>query len=272
MVGAGSLARALLAGWRRAGTEFAWVTTVSRTQVRAAELGAEGARALAVEDDADASSVAVRDAQLVILAVKPWLAEEVLGQLAGALQPDAIVVSVVAGLSLDALRAALPDSVAVVRALPNLPSQVNCGVIGLAVGAANPASVELVRELFEALGEVVLVDEHGLDALTVVTGSTPAFVYLHIEQLTAVMVGQGFAEADAARMAQQVFRGACELLAATGEDPAELRRRVTSPNGVTHRALAVFEERDLQKIMLDAVDAGLTRVHELADSPVAPSQ
>ena len=273
VLGAGSLARTLLAGWRRAGVRFGSLTTVSRTRARAAELVAPGVRALSVDDDSDAAAAAVRGARVVLVAVKPWMVAEILDRITGALEPDAVVVSVVAGVRLRTLRAALPDSVAVVRVLPNTPSQVNRGVAGIASGSADRGSAQLVRELFEVLGEVVPVDEDGLDALTVVTGSAPAFVFLFIEQLTAAMVAQGFAPEDAARMARQVFLGASELLADTGEDPAELRRRVTSPNGVTQRALAVFEERGLQQLLLDAVDAGLARARELAGAsvPTAPA-
>lgn len=267
VLGAGSLARALLGGWDRAGVRFASLTTVSRTRSRAAELGGGGVRALAVEDDEDASAVAVQGARIVLIAVKPWMVAELLGRISDALEPDAVVVSVVAGVPLETLRGGLPDSVSVLRVLPNTPSRVNRGVAGLASGAVDPGAVQLVTALFGQLGEVVPVDEDGLDALTVVTGSAPAFVFLYIEQLTAAMVAHGFTPEDSARMARAVFLGASELLAETGEDPAALRRQVTSPNGVTQRALAVFEERGLRQILFDAVDAGLARARELADAP-----
>ncbi len=273
VVGAGSLARSLLAGWRRAGVPFRSVTTVSRSATRAAELVEPGVRALSIEDDPDAIERAVAGADVVVVAVKPWMAPDVLPTIRGALTPGAVVVSVLAGVRVAALREGLGTS-EVVRVLPNTPSQVGAGFAGLVAGDAGVAAVARVSALFAALGDVMTVDEDGLDALTVLSGSGPALVFLLTEKLAAAAERQGFDPDDARRIARGVLVGAGALLADTGEDPAELRRRITSVQGVTHHAVAVLEERDLGGIVLEAADAGLARARDLASAsaPGAPRQ
>jgi pyrroline-5-carboxylate reductase len=264
VIGAGSLARTLLAGWTRAGIRFPSVVTVSRRSARAAELAGPGVTALSIEDDEAAAARAVRGAGIVVLAVKPWMLDEVAAQIAGALEPGAIVVSVMAGVRLEALRAALGGTNPIVRALPNTPSQVNAGVAGLVVGDAGPVAVAIARDLFGALGDVIEVDEDGLDALTVLSGSGPALAFLLAEKLAAAAEHQGFSPDTASRIARGVLAGAGALVAATEEDPEELRRRVTSVQGVTHYAVSVLEERDLGGMVIAAADAGRARARELA--------
>lgn len=271
VIGAGSLARTLLAGWQRAGVPFPSVLTVSRTASRAAEISWPGVTALSLEDDASAAARAVRGAGLVVLAVKPWMLDEVAPRIAGALEPGAIVVSVMAGVRLHTLRTALGGTNPVVRVLPNTPSQVNAGIAGLAAGDAAPADVAVVRELFSALGDVIEVDEDGLDALTMLSGSGPALMFLLAEKLATAAEHQGFAPEQAARIARGVLAGAGALIAETGDEPAELRRRITSVQGVTHHAVTVLEERDLGGSVIAAADAGLARARELATASAPAS-
>ena len=118
--------------------------------------------------------------------------------------------------------------------------------------------------LFETVGQVLVVPESQLDPLSTISGSGPAYVFYLIEQLTAAAVDKGFTPEQAAVMVQGTFRGASELLASSGEDPAELRRRVTSPKGTTERAIAVLEASDLKQVFDAATDAALARARELA--------
>ncbi|RWZ52983.1 pyrroline-5-carboxylate reductase [Labedella phragmitis] len=269
VVGAGSLARTLLAGWRRSGVPFPAVTTVSLTAARAAELRADGVTALSVEEDPDAAASAAAAARVVVIAVKPWMVDDVLPAVGAALQPGTIVVSVLAGVRLARLRDLL-GTVDVVRVLPNTPSHVNAGFAGIVAGGADASLVGIVRELFAELGDVMDVDEDGLDALTVLSGSGPAFAFLLAEKLAAAAEHQGFGPHDAERIARAVLVGAGALLADSRSSPAELRRRITSLRGVTHHAVEVFEDRDLGSIVIDAADAGLARARELASAPADP--
>ena len=122
----------------------------------------------------------------------------------------------------------------------------------------------MVRRLFETVGTVVEVAGDPIDALSTISGSGPAYVYLLIEELTEAAVGKGFTEEQARLMAEQTFIGAAALLEASGDDPAELRRRVTSPKGTTERAIAVLQGAHLAGLFAEATDAALARARELA--------
>ena len=126
----------------------------------------------------------------------------------------------------------------------------------------------MVRRLFETVGTVVEVPEDRIDALSTISGSGPAYVYLLIEELTEAAVGKGFSEEQARLMAEQTFIGAAALLEASGDDPAELRRRVTSPKGTTERAIAVLQGAHLAGLFAEATDAALARARELARASV----
>ncbi|MGO2049373.1 MAG: pyrroline-5-carboxylate reductase family protein, partial [Microbacterium sp.] len=130
--------------------------------------------------------------------------------------------------------------------------------------AATAEDLVLVRQLFELVGAVVEVPEEKIDALSTISGSGPAYVFLLIEELTKAAMGKGFDEADARLMAEQTFIGATALLAASGENPAELRRRVTSPKGTTERAVAVLQDAHLDQVFTAATDAALKRAQEMA--------
>lgn len=121
-----------------------------------------------------------------------------------------------------------------------------------------------MHRLFATVGAVVEVPESQIDALSTISGSGPAYVYLLIEELTKAAVGMGFSESDARVMVEQTFIGATALLDASGEEPSELRRRVTSPKGTTERAVAVLQEAHLDRTFAQAADAALARAKELA--------
>lgn len=197
--------------------------------------------------------------------MKPAMVPDLLREIAPHLAADAIVVSVAAGVTLQTFADVLGSEARVIRSMPNTPSTVRKGVTGLAAGAAVPAEdIALVRRLFETVGAVVEVPESQIDALSTISGSGPAYVYLLIEELTKAAVGMGFTDADARLMVEQTFIGATALLDASGEAPAELRRRVTSPKGTTERAVAVLQEARLDRTFAEAADAALARAKELA--------
>ena len=122
----------------------------------------------------------------------------------------------------------------------------------------------VVRRLFETVGTVVEVPESQIDPLSTISGSGPAYFFLVVEEFTKAAIGQGFSAADARLMAEQTFIGAAALLEASGDDPAELRRRVTSPKGTTERAIAVLQDARLDAAFADATAAALARAKELA--------
>jgi pyrroline-5-carboxylate reductase len=266
-LGAGSMARAIIAGLLQPGVVVdGGIRTTNRTAEKAAELaGLEGVTAYATETDAAANVAAVAGAKLVVVAVKPAMVPDLLREVAGALEPGTVVVSVAAGVTVATYESLLPESVAVIRSMPNTPAVVGRAVTGVSSGTrSSDADLALAVSLFETVGEVLVVPESQLDALSTISGSGPAYVFYLIEQLTATAIDKGFTPEQAALMVQGTFRGASELLASSDEDPAELRRRVTSPKGTTERAIAVLEASDLKRVFDTATDAALARARELA--------
>jgi pyrroline-5-carboxylate reductase len=190
---------------------------------------------------------------------------DVLRELAPHLAEGATVVSLAAGVGLDLLRAAAPaHDGAVVRMMTNTPVQVRAAVTLVAAAPdADPDALAAVVALADALGTTHVIDEAVFDAATALSGSGPAYVFLLIELLRDAAVGLGL-EADAAlAMTCATVEGAAQLLRATAEDPAELRRQVTSPGGMTAAAIAVFEAADLRGSVADALAAAVARAAEL---------
>ncbi|MGR0221839.1 pyrroline-5-carboxylate reductase [Agromyces sp. ZXT2-6] len=266
-LGAGSMARAILAGLLQPHvTVDGGIRATNRSEERAVEFADEPrVTAYATETDAAANRRAVAGAKLVVVAVKPAMVPDLLDEIADALDPGAVVVSVAAGVTVATFEAHLPAHVSVVRTMPNTPAVVGRAVTGVSAGTrSTEADLALVVSLFETVGEVLVVPESQLDALSTISGSGPAYVFLLIEELTKTAVAKGFTPEQAAIMVQGTFRGASELLAASADDPAELRRRVTSPKGTTERAIAVLQEADLAALFDHATDAALARARELA--------
>ncbi|MFT4236020.1 MAG: pyrroline-5-carboxylate reductase [Microbacterium sp.] len=266
-LGAGSMGGAILRGIVASGAEVdGGLFATNRSPAKAAELdGLVGVESIALETEPDGNLRAAASARIVIVGVKPAMVPDLLRQIAPVLRDDAIVVSIAAGVTLATFADALGQDAHVLRSMPNTPANVGKGVTGLAAGpSATADDVALVRAVFETVGSVIEVQEDRIDVLSAFSGSGPAYVFLLVEQFTAAAIAQGFSEADARAMAEQTFIGAAALLDATGEDPAELRRRVTSPKGTTERAIAVLQDGDLSQLFVRASDAAVARARELA--------
>ncbi|WP_261167100.1 pyrroline-5-carboxylate reductase [Microbacterium sp. Marseille-Q6965] len=272
-IGAGSMGGAIVRGLVAGGIGVdGGIVVTNRTAARAASLtGLDGVTSVALEDQPNANAEAVAAARVVVLGVKPQLMPELLLELAPHVRDDAIVVTLAAGVPLSAYEVRLPGT-SVVRAMPNTPSTVGRGVTGIAAGThATADDVAIVRRLFETVGEVIEVDgDDGIDAISTISGSGPAYVYLFIEKLAEAARHRGFSDEDALLLAARTFSGATALLDAEGEPPAELRRRVTSPRGTTERAIAVLEDAGIGQVLRDATDAAFARAKELAGTIAAP--
>lgn len=265
ILGAGSMGGAILQGLVRSGLAPT-VTVTNRTAAKAADLAAlPGVTSLALEQDATANAAAAAAADIVLVGVKPVMVPDLLREIAPALRPGTIVVSLAAGVTIATFEEIVGGDVAIVRAMPNTPAVVGKAVTGIASGStATAADMDLVRALFETCGVVIDVPEDQIDALSTISGSGPAYVYLLIEDLTEAARGKGFSDADARLMAEQTFIGAAALLDATGEDPAELRRRVTSPKGTTEQAILVLQAAGWADLFDRALAANIRRSEELA--------
>lgn len=265
-LGAGSMGGAILQGVVASGVPVDGIVATNRSRLKADALATlSGVTSIALEERPDGNAEAVASARIVLVGVKPAMVPDLLREIAPSLRPDAIVVSLAAGVTLHTFAEGLGEQAHVIRSMPNTPSTVRRGVTGLAAGAAATADdMALVRALFETVGAVIEVDEAQIDALSTISGSGPAYVFLLIEAFTQAAIGKGFSEADARLMAEQTFIGATALLEASGEEPSELRRRVTSPKGTTERAVAVLQEAELEGVFARATDAALARARELA--------
>jgi len=264
-LGAGSMGGAVLRGLVAAEIAPRLIAT-NRTAAKAADLAdLPGVESIALEDRPDGNAVAAASADIVLVGVKPAMVPDLLREIAPHLRPGAIVVSLAAGVTLATFAEILGADAAVFRSMPNTPALVGEAVTGLAAGHATTAEhAALVRALFETVGAVVDVPEDRIDALSTISGSGPAYVFLLIEELTRAAEAKGFDEPQARLLAEQTFIGAAALLAASDVDPAELRRRVTSPKGTTERAIAVLQDADLAGLFGRATDAALARAKELA--------
>lgn len=266
-LGAGSMGGAILHGVVASAINVdGGITATNRTAEKAAGLAElDGVTAIALEDQPDGNTDAAAAARIILVGVKPAMVADLLREIAPVLRQDAIVVSLAAGISLASFTEILGSDVSVIRSMPNTPATVGKGVTGLAASSgASADDLAVVRRLFELVGSVVEVPEDKIDALGTISGSGPAYVFLLIEELTKAAIGKGFSEADARLMAEQTFIGATALLAASGENPTELRRRVTSPKGTTERAIAVLQDAHLDEVFTKATDAALARSREIA--------
>jgi pyrroline-5-carboxylate reductase len=263
ILGTGSMGGAILSGLLAPGVEVeGGIRVTNRTAEKASTLASDRVTSLATETDPDANRVAVRGARIVLVGVKPGMVPDLLREVADSLEPDAVVVSVAAGVTIATMEALVTG--AVLRSMPNTPSLVGRGVTGVAAGGrSTDAQLDLVRTMFETVGSVLVVPESRIDALSTISGSGPAYVYFLIEQLTRTAVDLGFTAEEASTMVEGTFIGAAELLAASDSTPTELRVRVTSPKGTTERAVAELERADLKGVFDRATAAALARAREL---------
>ena len=264
IIGAGSMGGAILGGLLAPGvTVDGGIRVTNRTEAKAALVRMPSVESFAVETTPDANARAVVGAAVVLIGVKPAMVPGTLAALAGALDPDALVISVAAGVTTATMEGIV--SQAVLRAMPNTPALVGQAVTGLAAGSRpNAEPLALGRAVFETVGSVIEVPESQIDALSTISGSGPAYVFYLIEELTRTAVNLGFSADQAALMVTGTFAGSVELLVASGEDPAELRRRVTSPNGTTERAIAELTKAKLSALFDRATASALARAREIA--------
>jgi pyrroline-5-carboxylate reductase len=266
ILGAGSMGGAVLRGLARSGLATSGLTATNRSAAKASALDdLDGVTSIALEDQPSGNADAAATADIVLVGVKPALVPDLLREIAPRVRPGTVVVSLAAGVTIATFESILGAGIPVLRSMPNTPALVGRAVTGLARGPeATAEHAALVRRLFETVGTVIEVPEDKIDALSTISGSGPAYVYLLIEELTKAAVGMGFSESDARVMVEQTFIGATALLDASGQDPAELRRRVTSPKGTTERAVAVLQDAHLDRTFADAAAAALARAKELA--------
>ena len=253
-VGGGNMGSAIVAGLLKAGWRAHEVTIVEQSPERRTALR---------DMFPEASIVDVLGvAENAVIAVKPGAAAEVCAELAtvGARR----VLSIAAGVSVETLQAAAGDDCAVVRSMPNTPALVGEGVSAVCGSSrCTEDDLQWAESVLGAVGTVVRVEERLMDAVTAVSGSGPAYLFLFAEALIAAGVKEGLSHEVADALVRQLLVGSGRLLQQTGEDPAELRRKVTSPNGVTAAAIAALESAGLRDALEETVRSAVKRSREM---------
>jgi pyrroline-5-carboxylate reductase len=255
-IGAGNMAEAILRGLVRAGMAPDALFAADPDATRRDALARLGVRT--TQSNAEVAAAA----ELVVLAVKPQQLESA----AATLPHDAgpLYLSIVAGATTAALRRLLGSASRIVRSMPNTPALIGAGITAVASDTGgDPADLERACAVLRAVGEVVQVPESALDAVTGLSGSGPAYVYLFIEALTEAGVREGLGVATARALALETVHGAARLARESGEHPALLRERVTSPGGTTVAGIAALEAHGFRSAIFEAVRAATARSREL---------
>jgi len=208
---------------------------------------------------------AVSDADIVLLAVKPGVVAPVVEGIAGVVTAGQLVISIAAGVSLEAIESRLTTGIGVIRAMPNTPCQVGAGAIGFAAGTAvTRDQVEAAKRIFDAVGISYEVPENLINAVTGLSGSGPAYIYVMIEALSDAGVRVGLPRPIAVKLAAQTVYGAAKMVLDSGDHPAALKDMVTSPGGTTIAALDALEKAGFRSALIEAVKAARDRSEELA--------
>lgn len=205
-----------------------------------------------------------RGAGVLVLSVKPQILGKVLVEVADQLQPGALVISIAAGVGTEAIEEVLADGVRVVRAMPNTPATVGAGATAIAPGRhAGEPELATARAIFDAVGITVSLDESHLDAVTGLSGSGPAYIFLILEALADAGVKVGLSRRNAQRLAAQTVMGSAKLLLETDEHPGRLKDMVTSPGGTAIAGLHTLEQGGLRTTLINAVETATKRAREL---------
>jgi pyrroline-5-carboxylate reductase len=268
-IGGGNMAEALIAGLIRA---KAWPAE----RLVAADVAEPRRRLLAerygIRVLAD-NAAAAETAGVVVLAVKPQVMPEAAAGLRGALAPDALVLSIAAGVPTPALERWLGDGVHVIRVMPNTPTLVGCGAHAWCRGRwVNDDDARLAKTLLTAVGRAVELEERLLDAATALSGSGPAYVFYLAEAMFQAGLDMGFTPEVARLLTAATVEGAGRMLAESGDDPLTLRQRVTSKGGTTAAAASVLDQAGAQTTIVRAIRAAEARARELAAGYMDPAK
>jgi pyrroline-5-carboxylate reductase len=272
ILGAGMMGSALALGLVRAGASTADSITLYDTHY---EKAVNTAAALPEPHGNVAQSpvAAVRDANIIVFAVKPQIVPVLLAEIAHVLKENQLIISIAAGVQTSTMEALLAGNIPVIRAMPNTPSLVGEGATAIAGGThATSEQIAQAAFLFSAVSKTVIVEERLMDAVTGLSGSGPAYVYMMIEALMDGGVKAGLTRDTARLLAAQTVFGAAKMVLSSTEHPAQLKDNVTTPGGTTIQALAVLERAGFRTAIIDAIEAATARSKELSQSEPKPKR
>ena len=261
-VGAGNMASAIISGLLKNGVRaqsiMAAEPSIERLEVLSSEYG--------IRHESD-NVAAVKDADVVVLSVKPQILQSVCEGIRDALPKGVLVISIAAGVEMQSIEDWLGEDVALVRCMPNTPAQVLAGASGLFANThVSTGQKDLAFDLFSAIGLCQWVSSEALlHSVTALSGSGPAYIFLVIDAMEKAAIDQGLDEKSARLLAAQTVKGAAEMVL-TGElSPEQLKRNVMSPGGTTERAIQVLESKGLPELFGEAMKAANSRSVELAE-------
>jgi len=259
-IGAGNMSGAIIEGMIASGVPATSIHTTNRTEDKRTFWRQKGVNAHSSNLDA------LKDADVVVLGVKPNAMNELLREIAPSVPANATVLSVAAGVPYENYRHFLPSQT-IIRTMPNTPCLVGKGVVGVYFGeTTTDASVALVETLFSPIALIHhCKQESDIDLVIAAAGSAPAYFFLFIEHIIEGAIALGLSPADAANMVKQTALGAATMAANSSETPQQLRRNVTSPGGTTHEAITRFQADGLQRITEQAMKDCVARAKEMAD-------
>lgn len=262
ILGTGNMGEALAKGLLRAGKVAPEALTCTDAR---AERREEIQKKYGVQVTAD-NRAAVAQADIVVLAVKPQMMDLLLEEIAPAVDARKLVISIAAGIPIAGIARKLGAGVHIVRTMPNTPALVGAGATALARGPhATEADLEQALALFEAVGVAVVVEEHHLDAVTGLSGSGPAFVFMAIEALADGGVKVGLSRPVALALAAQAVMGSAKLVLESGEHPGRLKDQVTSPGGTSIAGVHALEAAGFRAALIAAVEVATRRSRELGE-------
>ncbi len=267
-IGAGRMATALIRGMLRAGTTTPAAVAASDPLASSRATLQDETGVFVTDSNLEVAS----RSDILILAVKPQSMASVLAELRNEITPDHLVISIAAGVSMATLTAGIGAERRLVRVMPNTPALLGEGASGYSLGThVRPADEEIVRSCLVAVGMAFRVPENLLDAVTGLSGSGPAFVYVMIEALSDGGVRMGLPRDISTALAAQTVLGAAKMVLETGDHPGVLKDQVTSPGGTTIAGLHAMERGGVRAALMDAVEAATQRSAELAEAAAKAS-
>ncbi|MCL6471634.1 MAG: pyrroline-5-carboxylate reductase [Firmicutes bacterium] len=261
IIGAGQMGEALVRGFIQSGV-------LEAEQIKLSDVNVERLESLKAKYQANFTTdnhEAVKDSDIILLAVKPQQIEQVLTETKNLFSEDKLVISIAAGVTTKKINNLIGKRIAVIRVMPNTPALVGQGMSVISRGKyASDEAVKIALLLFSSIGEVIELSEELQNQATAISGSGPAYFFLMVESLIEAGVRAGLEEDVAQKLVVQTMAGSAALLQRTGKKADELREMVTSPGGTTEAALRVFSKREFRYIVQEAVNAAIKRAEELA--------
>jgi pyrroline-5-carboxylate reductase len=258
-LGAGNMAEALIRGLLHGGQPAQQILASAPRRDRLDEI--VGLYDIGTSTD---NREVARKSDILVLSVKPQILDKVLREVSAEIRAGTLVVSVAAGISTATIESLLPENAHVVRSMPNTPALVRAGATAISAGRhATEDDLHVAKSLFDAVGLTVALDESQLDAVTGLSGSGPAYIFLILEALADAGVKVGLSRRNAQRLAAQTVMGSAKLLLETDEHPGKLKDMVTSPGGTAIAGLHTLEQGGLRTTLINAVETATLRAREL---------